>query len=470
MWLTVTTTKNKTKRMKKFNQNVIDVIGNTPIIRLNKVASHVKSDIYVKLEYMNPGGSIKERIAKHIIEQAIERGDLKPGGTIVEGTSGNTGVGLAMYAAVHGYKCIFILPDKQSIEKINNLRSFGAKVVVTPTNVGPDDPRSYYSVAKRIAETTPNSFYANQYYNLDNQEAHVRSTGPEIFKQTEGDFDVFMCGVGTGGTISGTGKYLKSVMPDVKIVGIDIEGSILAPFWKTGEVIEAHGYVLEGIGEDIFPDNLDFSVIDDFVMIDDKESFVMTRRLLTEEGIYSGGSSGAAVVGAIRYAESLDEPKKILVILPDSGNRYTGKIYNDEWMKAGGYTDNPYNITVGEMISHTGNATKLIKMQDDKNVGHAVEIMNANGISQLPVFKGDTPVGYVSESKLSTPLFDGDISLGDNVNLIMSNDFVLVHNDTKLQDVQNELTHGKTVLVENENKDIVSIITHSDLVDYIAKV
>ncbi|MFN3195204.1 MAG: pyridoxal-phosphate dependent enzyme [Chlorobiota bacterium] len=456
--------------MKKFDQNVIDVIGNTPIVKLNKVASHVESDIYVKLEYMNPGGSIKERIARHIIEKAIERGELKPGGTIVEGTSGNTGVGLAMYAAVHGYKCIFVLPDKQSIEKINNLKAFGAKVVVTPTNVEPDDPRSYYSVAKRIAETTPNSFYANQYYNLDNQEAHIKSTGPEIFKQTDGDFDVFMAGVGTGGTISGTGKYLKSVMPDVKVVGVDIEGSILAPYWRTGEVVEAHGYVLEGIGEDIFPDNLDFDVIDDFVMIEDKESFVMTRRLLTEEGIYSGGSSGAAVVGAIRYAESLDTPKRILVILPDSGNRYTGKIYNDEWMKEGGYADSEYNDTVGEMIAQKGKPGRLIKLQDDKSVGDAVDIMNANSISQLPVFKGDDLVGYVSEDKLTTPLFDGEISLNDNINLIMSNDFVLVHYDTKLQNVQNELAHGKTVLVEDDNKDIITIITHSDLVEYIAGV
>lgn len=454
--------------MKKFNQNVIDVIGNTPIVRLNKVAANVESDIYVKLEYMNPGGSIKERIAKHIIEQAIERGDLKPGGTIVEGTSGNTGVGLAMYAAVHGYKCVFVLPDKQSIEKINNLRAFGAKVVVTPTNVEPDDPRSYYSVAKRIAETTPNSFYANQYYNLDNQEAHIRSTGPEIFDQTGGDFDVFMCGVGTGGTISGTGKYLKSVMPELKVVGVDIEGSILAPFWRTGEVVEAHGYVLEGIGEDIFPDNLDFSVIDDFVMIEDKESFVMTRRLLTEEGIYAGGSSGAAVVGAIRYAESLDTPKKILVILPDSGNRYTGKIYNDQWMRDGGYIDSPYNMTVGEMLHHTGKATKLIKLQDDKNIGHAIEIMKANDISQLPVFKGDSLVGYVSESKLATPLFEGTIDLNDNINLVMSNDYEVVSLKTPLQTIQNQLMQGKTIFVSDDDGNIVSIVTFTDIVGYIA--
>lgn len=456
--------------MKKFNQNVIDVIGNTPIVRLNKVATNVESDIYVKLEYMNPGGSIKERIAKHMIEQAIKRGDLKPGGTIVEGTSGNTGVGLAMYAAVHGYKCIFVLPDKQSIEKINNLRAYGAKVVVTPTNVAPEDPRSYYSVAKRIAETTPNSFYANQYYNLDNQEAHALSTGPEIFEQTGGDFDVFMCGVGTGGTISGTGKYLKSVMPDVKIVGVDIQGSILAPFWKTGKVIEAHGYVLEGIGEDIFPDNLDFSVIDDFVMIDDRESFVMTRRLLTEEGIYAGGSSGAAVVGAIRYAEGLDTPKKILVILPDSGNRYTGKIYNDQWMKDGGYTDSPYNTTVGEMLYHTGKATKLIKMQDDKSIGNAIEIMDASSISQLPVFKGDSLVGYVSESRLATPLFDGTISLEDNINLVMSNDYEIVQHDTPLQSIQDKLIDGKTIFVSDSEGYIVSIVTYTDLVNYIAGV
>jgi cystathionine beta-synthase len=441
-------------KMKKFNQSVIDVIGNTPIVKLNKVASHVESEIYVKLEYMNPGGSIKERIGKYIIEKALERGELKPGGTIVEGTSGNTGVGLAMYAAVYGYKCIFVLPDKQSIEKINNLRAYGAKVVVTPTNVAPEDPRSYYSVAKRIAETTPNSFYANQYYNLDNQEAHFYSTGPEIYKQTEGDFDVFMCGVGTGGTISGTGKYLKSVMPNVKVVGVDIEGSILAPYWKTGKVVEAHSYVLEGIGEDIFPDNLDFGVIDDFVMIEDKESFVMTRRLLTEEGIYAGGSSGAAVVGAIRYAESLSEPKRILVILPDSGNRYTGKIYNDQWMSENGYKDSDYDTTLGEMLHHIGRTNKLIKVQDDKSVGHAVEIMKANSISQVPVFKGDVPVGYVSESNITTPLFEGAISVEDNINLAISTDFEVVSEATQVHEIKDKLLAGKTILVANAEGNI----------------
>lgn len=329
--------------MEKFNQSVIDVVGNTPIVKLQNIAQHLKSEIYLKLEYMNPGGSIKERIAINICQKAIERGDLKPGGMIIEGTSGNTGVGLAMFAAVNGYKATFVLPDKQSIEKIKNLKAFGADVIVTPTNVEPDDPRSYYSVAKKLAEDTPNSFYANQYNNLDNRDAHYHSTGPEIFEQTGGDFDVFVSGVGTGGTISGTGKYLKEKMPNVTILGVDIDGSILAPYFHTGKVVEARSYVLEGIGEDIFPENLDFGVIDDMVTVFDKESFVMTRDLLTKEGVYTGGSAGAAVVGAIRYAEKLEaqgkDPVKMIVIMCDSGNRYTGKIFNDDWMIENGYYD-----------------------------------------------------------------------------------------------------------------------------------
>ena len=281
--------------MKQFDQTVLDVVGNTPIIKLSEQTANVESEIYAKLEFLNPGGSIKDRIGTYMLEQAIERGDLQPGGTIIEGTSGNTGVGLAMFAALHGYKTIFVLADKQSPEKIQNLRAFGAKVIVCPTNVEPDDPRSYYSVSKRLAESTPNSFYVNQYDNLDNRATHFHTTGPEIFRQTQGEFDVFMCGVGTGGTISGIGAYLKSKMPHVQIVGIDIQGSILAHYKKTGEIGDAHPYILEGIGEDILPENVDWDVIDDFVMVEDKESFIMTRKLLTQEAIYAGGSSGAAV-------------------------------------------------------------------------------------------------------------------------------------------------------------------------------
>ena len=322
--------------MKKFNQNILDVIGNTPIVKLNKVGNHVSSEIYVKLEYLNPGGSIKDRMGVYLCQKALERGDLKPGGTIVESTSGNTGVGIALFAAIHGYNCVFVMADKQSQEKIDNLKAYGAKVIVCPTNVEPEDPRSYYSVAAKLG-SLPNSVFLDQYGNMDNGESHFEITGPEIYKQTNGEFDTFLASVGTGGTISGCSRYLKSKMPNLKTVGVDCEGSILMHYHKTGEICEAKSYVVEGIGEDFLPDNVLFDQIDDFVMVNDKESFLMTRELLTKEGIYAGGSCGSAVVGAIRYAESLDKPERILVILPDSGNRYASKIYNDNWMQKMGY-------------------------------------------------------------------------------------------------------------------------------------
>ena len=322
--------------MNKFNQNILDVIGNTPIVKLNKVGNHVSSDIYVKLEYLNPGGSIKDRMGVYLCQKAVERGVLKPGGTIVESTSGNTGVGIALFAAIHGYNCVFVMADKQSQEKIDNLKAYGAKVIVCPTNVEPEDPRSYYSVAAKLGNL-PNSVFLDQYGNMDNGESHFEITGPEIYKQTNGEFDTFLASVGTGGTISGCSRYLKSKMPNLKTVGVDCEGSILMHYHKTGEICEAKSYVVEGIGEDFLPDNVLFDLIDDFVMVNDKESFLMTRELLTKEGIYAGGSCGSAVVGAIRYAESLDKPERILVILPDSGNRYASKIYNDNWMQKMGY-------------------------------------------------------------------------------------------------------------------------------------
>ena len=322
--------------MNKFNQNILDVIGNTPIVKLNKVGNYVSSDIYVKLEYLNPGGSIKDRMGVYLCQKALERGDLKPGGTIVESTSGNTGVGIALFAAIHGYNCVFVMADKQSQEKIDNLKAYGAKVIVCPTDVEPEDPRSYYSVAAKLGNL-PNSVFLDQYGNMDNGESHFEITGPEIYKQTNGKFDTFLATVGTGGTISGCSRYLKSKMPNLKTIGVDCEGSILMHYHKTGEICEAKFYVVEGIGEDFLPDNVLFDLIDDFVMVNDKESFLMTRELLTKEGIYAGGSCGSAVVGAIKYAESLDKPERILVILPDSGNRYASKIYNDKWMRNMGY-------------------------------------------------------------------------------------------------------------------------------------
>jgi cystathionine beta-synthase len=323
--------------MEKFkNTNIISAIGNTPIIRLNKVASHLKANIYVKLEFMNPAGSIKDRMGVYMCQKAMIEGKIKPGSVIVECTSGNTGAGVALFAAVNNCQAVFVMADKQSQEKINNLRAFGAKVVICPTNVEPEDPRSYYSVAAKLSKL-PGAVFLNQYDNMYNTECHYTQTGPEIYKQTEGKFDVFVAGVGTGGTISGTGKYLKERMPHLKVVGVDPDGSILNHYHKTGEMIPARGYVLEGVGEDFLPKNIDFKVIDEFVTIYDEESFQMTRRLLKEEGIYCGGSCGAAVVGAMRYAQNHPEAKDILVILPDSGNRYASKIYNDAWMEKMSY-------------------------------------------------------------------------------------------------------------------------------------
>tara|TARA_B100000795_G_scaffold234711_1_gene193995 strand:+ start:313 stop:1344 length:1032 start_codon:yes stop_codon:yes gene_type:complete len=322
--------------MKQFDKNILDVIGNTPIIKLNKVATSVASSIYVKLEYLNPGGSIKDRMGVYLCQQAVKRGDLKPGGTIVESTSGNTGVGIALFAAINGYKCVFVMADKQSQEKIDNLKSYGAKVLVCPTDVDPEDPRSYYSVAANLANL-PNSVFLDQYGNMDNGQSHFEIIGPEIFEQTKGEFDTLIAGIGTGGTISGCSRYLKPKIPHLKSVAIDCEGSILKEYHETGKMGAAYSYLVEGIGEDFLPANVLFDQIDSMVRVGDEESFHMTRRLLQEEGIYAGGSSGSAVVGAIKYAESLEKPERILVILPDSGNRYASKIYNEAWMQEMGY-------------------------------------------------------------------------------------------------------------------------------------
>ena len=454
--------------MDKFNQTVLDIIGHTPIVKLQKVATHVTSDIYVKLEYMNPGGSIKDRIGYYILKKAVESGKLKKGGTIIEGTSGNTGFGLAMFAAIHGYKSIFVLADKQSKEKIDALRAFGSKVIVCPTNVEPDDPQSYYSVSQRLADSIPNSLYINQYHNPDNMETHYITTGPEIFEQTGGDFDVFMAGVGTGGTISGTGKYLKEKMPNIKIVGIDIVGSILGPYKMTGKVVEAKPYVLEGIGEDIFPENVVFDFIDDFVMVEDRESFLMTRKLLTQEAIYAGGSSGAAVVGAIRYAEKLKSPQKILVILPDSGNRYASKIYNDDWMRDNNYLDLSFNVQIKEVLNSLRTVKPdIITIEETCTVEKAVKLMEEKNISQLPIVVDDVVIGVVSEADLLRPVFEGKLALNDNVSVAQKSAHLVVDINEMLEKVARALTHKHTVLVTEKGK-IVDILTNIDILHYVS--
>jgi cystathionine beta-synthase len=322
--------------------HITEAIGNTPLVKLNKVTDGVEATILAKVEYFNPGNSVKDRMAVKMIEDAEKAGILKPGGTIIEGTSGNTGMGLALAASAKGYKCIFTLTDKQSPEKMNILKAVGADVIVCPTNVAPDDPQSYYSVAKRLNREIPNSFYPNQYDNLSNTAAHYATTGPEIWQQTEGRVTHFACGVGTGGTICGISKYLKEQNPAIKAIGLDTYGSVFKKYKETGifDQNEIYPYKTEGIGEDILPKNVDFDLIDLFIKVTDKDGALMTRRLAKEEGLFVGWSCGTAVHGALEYAkENLNKDDMLVVLLPDHGTRYLGKIYNDDWMRAEGYIE-----------------------------------------------------------------------------------------------------------------------------------
>ena len=455
--------------MKGSVANTLEAIGNTPIVKLDPKFTGVESEIYVKLEYLNPGGSIKDRIGAYILDRALEDGKLKPGGTIIEGTSGNTGVGLAMWAALNNMKCIFVLADKQSKEKIDNLRAFGAKVIVCPTNVEPEDPRSYYSVAKRLSETIPNSYYVNQYENHWNRETHYNTTGPEIFNQTGGEFDVFMAGVGTGGTISGTAMYLKEKMPNVTVVGVDCEGSIVAQYAETGSMEGAYSYVLEGLGEDFIPGNYNFDVIDDWVVVGDKESFIMTRKLLSQQAIYGGGSSGAAIVGAIKYAKKLKEPKKILVILPDSGNRYASKIFNDDWMSDNGYKESTFNVQIFTVLEELGrNKDEIYSLEDNALIKDAIKLMHTKNISQIPVTSNGKIKGVVSEKDLLRPLYDGAVSTEDSISLVCSSHFIEIDGQELISQVTDKLSKRETVIVTKNGKPHC-LLTHIDILDYISQ-
>jgi cystathionine beta-synthase len=453
--------------------SILGAIGKTPLVHLGRIGANLPVPLYAKLEFLNPGGSVKDRVGLFIIEQAEKRGDLRPGGTVVEATSGNTGVGLAIAAALKGYSTIFVMPDKMSEEKIKLLRAFGARVVITPTAVAPDDPRSYYEVAKRYARDTPNAILANQYHNPDNPLTHELTTGPEIWEQTGGRVTDVVIGMGTGGTITGVGRYLKSKNPAIQIVGVDIEGSILTEIWQSGGTIPDGAYPktykVEGIGEDFLPSATDLSVVDHIVRANDKESFLWARQLVRQEGIFAGGSSGSAVAGAIKYAQRLSADRLVVVIFPDSGSRYLSKFYDNKWMRENGFLGMEFGeVTLGDLISAKPNRTLFTATLGD-SVRKVMAIMRENGVSQLPVVGGDgTLAGLLEEVDLLNHLLDRlDHSPDEPIDPLVQNARAVYPPDTPLEDAMSALTQGYALVVV-ENAQPIGILTKIDVLEYVA--
>ncbi|MDX2140201.1 MAG: cystathionine beta-synthase [Chloroflexota bacterium] len=462
----------------EIHDNLLGAMGNTPLVRLHKVARGVRAQMVAKVEYFNPGGSVKDRIGIQIIEDYERRGLLKPGGTIVESTSGNTGIGLAIAAAIKGYKCVFVLADKQSQEKIDTLRAYGARVIVTPTNVEPDDPRSYYSVARQVVAETPNSVLANQYHNPVNPLTHYLTTGPELWRQTAGKIDVFVAGMGTGGTITGVGKYLKEMNPKVQIVGVDPIGSILYDYLYTGKMTEAHGYKIEGVGEDFIPSVYDFNYIDDAVRVTDKEAFLMTRRLTREEGMFVGGSCGMAMAGAIKYAAERDlgSDKLVVVLLPDGGSKYLGKIYNDNWMRENQYLDSDLMEMRVATVLERKQRQQMVLAHCDQTVGDVITLMKNNDVSQLPVIgEHQQLLGLVSEISLLEYLLAGGASSAVLRDLpVIDSSMPTLTMDTGIEAVMSIFGTAQVALVTepmeagSDDKRVLGIITKIDLLDFLA--
>lgn len=453
--------------MKGAHPNVIAAVGQTPIVRLNKVATHIApAEVYAKLEYLNPGGSVKDRPAVRIIDDAEAEGRLKPGGTIVEATSGNTGMGLAMVSAVRGYKTIFVMPDKMSEEKIAALRAFGSKVVVCPTNVEPDDPRSYYKVANRLAAETPNAILANQYHNQSNPTAHYHSTGPEIWEQTGGEIDVLVVPMGTGGTITGTGKYLKEKKPSIRVVGVDPIGSVYHDYFRTGKMPAASSYRVEGFGEDFLPSTMDFAYVDEVIRVSDKECFQWTRRVVREEGLYTGGSAGGTVCAAVKYAERNKVQSNIVCILPDSAVRYLSKIFNDTWMKEGGYLD--HDEVGGDTIaSLVARRNEVFTASPEDTFDSVIRRMKEHGISQLPVLVANRLVGLISEVDMLSALMEQRANLKTPIAGFLNGNYALVEAHNRTTILAQLFAQNRVVVVESEGV-IVGIITKIDFIDWFA--
>jgi cystathionine beta-synthase len=451
------------------HDSILDLIGNTPLVRLDRVARHVKPTLLAKLEYFNPGGSVKDRIGIRMIEDAESRGLLRPGGTIVEPTSGNTGVGLAIAAAIRGYRTIFVMPDKMSAEKIALLKAYGAEVVITPTAVPPESPESYYRVADRLARETPGGFQPNQYYNRANPETHYHTTGPEIWRQTEGKIDVFVAGVGTGGTISGIGRYLKEQNPEVVIVGADPEGSILSG----GDL---RPYKVEGIGEDFFPGTFDPAMIDRWVRVTDKDSFRAARRVTREEGILVGGSAGTAMYAALQVAQEMDENTLVVVLLPDSGRSYLSKLYSDQWMQDNGFLERfPSTLRVGDLLRHRhGAVPELVAVAPEESVGRAIDMLQEFGISQMPVahwtngHRTTDIVGSIQEKSLLARVFREPDMVESPVGEVMDPPLETVDVLEEVEALIGPLLGEDTALIAIQGESPVGVVTRSDLLEYIA--
>ena len=453
----------------RFHGNILETIGNTPLVKLNRIAQGYKPHIFVKVEFFNPGGSIKDRIGLVMIEEAEREGRLKTGGTIVEATSGNTGMGLAIAAALKGYRCVFTMPDKMSIEKIRLLRAFGAEVIVTPTAVPHESPESYTEVAKRIVRETPNSILANQYYNPKNPEAHYQTTGPEIWEQTGGQIDYFVCGIGTGGTISGVGKYLKEKNPGVKIVGVDPKGSLLRDYFYTKKLPPAFSpYKVEGIGQDFVPGALHFEFIDEMIEVTDKESFLMARRMTREEGMFVGGSSGTAIAGTLKLAERLSEKDVVVALLPDTGERYLSKIYNDDWMRENRFLI-PEKITLRYVLQAKRGVNQLISIDPVTTVRKALDLLSEHNVSQLPVIDNGQPVGSVEESELMSSVLGNPALFDAPVSSLMEAEFPVVQIEESINQAITLLSKKHPAVLVQDDGKIVGIVTRFDVIEYMSR-
>jgi cystathionine beta-synthase len=453
--------------MKDVFDGVVSLIGRTPIVRLNHMGKELAATFYVKLEYLNPGSSIKDRIALQMILDAEEAGDLKPGGTLVECTSGNTGMGLAMVGAARGYKAVLVMPDKVSDEKIKALRAFGARVVTTPTAVLPDDPRSYYSVARRIAEETPGGWLANQYQNPSNPKTHYLSTGPEIWEQMGDKMDAVVIASGTGGTITGIGKYLREKNPKIKMVAVDPVGSIYYDYWKTGKITElVKSYKVEGFGEDFLPGTIDFDYIDEVVQVDDRECFVTARELTRKECIFTGGSGGGAVCGAMKYARLHPEAKNILIIAPDSGSRYLSKVFDDQWMRENSFLDGGGGLgTIGDLVENRDR--ELVCASPGDSVAAVIKLMKKHAISQVPVLDDGRLLGVIEESTLLKGMLNDPATVDHPVADMVAHRYTVVQAGRPVSELTAICARGNVALVEEAGR-IRAIITNIDLIDYLS--